>query len=98
LDPHGPTDPPDRTSGDPLEAALLAGSEALLELQMMQMMARDDPDREAHAQRVFALVRLMLTQLRTMPAERRSALSHGFVMASDSGQPDLPERKGRRVS
>ncbi len=75
--PTPPSNPPDT---DPYEAALLAASECLLELELILGKVRDERVLEAHLEQAMGSLRFALVQMRLVRATDRGGLSYGFVL------------------
>lgn len=82
IGPSGPHDP------DPYEAALQAGSECLLELELIKRNTRGDLVLQQHLKQATASLRFALTQMRLARETDRRGIGYGFVMGETS-EPEL---------
>lgn len=81
---------------DRLEAALQASCEALIALELIHALARDEL--ETHAVRAIESLRRAIAELRAARGEEPSALVHGFVIGrtpEGSPQPDPTDQSNR---
>jgi hypothetical protein len=75
----------DTPADDPLEAALEAACESLIELQLIYAAARYDLSLSGHTSRAIGSLRTVLAQLRTARRADASPVAYGFVVACENG-------------
>lgn len=83
IGPSGPHDP-----ADPYEAALQAGSQCLVELELISGKTRADPVLQQHLKQAMASLRFALGQMRVAREDDRRGLGYGFVL----GEKPEPEQ------
>jgi hypothetical protein len=71
----------------PYEAALAAGAECLLELELIQGKTRGDAVLQQHLKQVTGSLRFALAQMRLARERDRRGLGYGFVIG-DSVEPE----------
>jgi hypothetical protein len=85
------TDVADSPAADPLDAALQAGSGALIELQLVRATQKERPELRGDLDGAIEALRLALAQVRLARGTDQGPLAYGFV--ANSGKLDeLPGR------
>lgn len=75
---------PGPSEADPYDAAIAAGAECLLELELIQGKTRGDAVLQQHLKQVMASLRFALAQMRLAREGDRRGLGYGFVIGENA--------------